>query len=69
MLPLLCIHGALATHTQFDPLFPHIADAFTLHTLTRVSLFGYSLGGYVACMVAQAYPERVEGVVTLGTRY
>lgn len=102
MLPLLCLHGALATHTQFDPLFPHLADGFTLHTLdfdghgaipfpsrslrpehlvenviaymdannlARVNLFGYSLGGYVACMVAQAYPERVERVATLGTRY
>ena len=102
MLPLLCLHGALATHSQFDPLLPHLADTFTLHSLDfeghgvnpflnrslrpehlvenviayldehrldQVNVFGYSLGGYVACMVAQNHPDRVERVVTLGTRY
>lgn len=102
MLPLLCLHGALATHHQFDLLFPHLTDTFTFHSLdfeghgtipfsartlrpehlvenviayldtndlARVNLFGYSLGGYVACMVTKEHPERVERVVTLGTRY
>lgn len=102
MLPLLCLHGALATRQQFDLLRPHLRPDIDLHTLdfeghgdatapnrslraehlvenvmaylddhalTRVNLFGYSLGGYVACMVAQMHPERVERVITLGTRY
>lgn len=102
MVSLLCLHGALATQAQFEPLRPYLAEGFNLHTLdfeghgatpapnralrpehlvenviayldnanlTQVNLFGYSLGGYVACMVAQAYPERVGRVVTLGTRF
>jgi pimeloyl-ACP methyl ester carboxylesterase len=102
MLPLLCLHGALATHHQFDPLRPHLSEHITLHAfnfeghgdtpaphrslraehlvenviayldehnLTRVNIFGYSLGGYVACMVAKNHPDRVERVITLGTRY
>jgi pimeloyl-ACP methyl ester carboxylesterase len=37
--------------------------------LDKVSLFGYSLGGYIACMIARLHPERVGRVATLGTRF
>ncbi|AHG88719.1 hypothetical protein J421_1182 [Gemmatirosa kalamazoonensis] len=33
------------------------------------TLFGYSMGGYVALLVAAAYPDRVARVVTLGTKF
>lgn len=34
----------------------------------RVDLFGYSMGGYVALLVAALHPDRVRSVFTLGTK-
>jgi pimeloyl-ACP methyl ester carboxylesterase len=36
--------------------------------LEKISIFGYSMGGYVALFLAKNYPEKVEAVVTLGTK-
>lgn len=100
--PLLLLHGALGAADQFDGLTPHLADAFTVHTLDfeghgrapqtdrpfridyfvdnarahldahdlhDVAVFGYSMGGFVACRLALALPGRVRRIATLGTRY
>lgn len=37
--------------------------------LASVNVFGYSLGGFVASMVAHDYPERIGRIVTLGTKF
>ncbi len=37
--------------------------------LDRVSLFGYSMGGYVGMYLAKHYPERINKVITLATKY
>ncbi len=37
--------------------------------IEQAHLFGYSLGGYVACLVAREWPQRVARVATLGTRF
>ncbi len=39
------------------------------YAIPQARLFGYSMGGYVACALAQADPERVVGIVTLGTKF
>ena len=39
------------------------------HAVERASLFGYSMGGYVALALAAASPERVARVMTLGTKF
>jgi pimeloyl-ACP methyl ester carboxylesterase len=39
------------------------------HSLERVDIFGYSMGGYVALWFAWRYPERVNSIVTLGTKF
>jgi len=44
-------------------------DALRADGVARATLFGYSMGGYVALLVAAAHPERVERVVTLGTKF
>ncbi len=36
--------------------------------LEKVTIFGYSMGGYVALYLAFKYPERVESVFTLATK-
>lgn len=33
------------------------------------SIFGYSMGGYVAMMLAEQFPERVNRIMTLGTKF
>src|SRR5258705_13595021 len=35
----------------------------------RVTLFGYSMGGYVALLFAHAHPARVARVMTLATKF
>jgi pimeloyl-ACP methyl ester carboxylesterase len=37
--------------------------------LTKVSVFGYSMGGYVALKMAAKYPERIFRIMTLGTKF
>jgi pimeloyl-ACP methyl ester carboxylesterase len=39
------------------------------HSLDRVDIFGYSMGGYVALWFAWLYPQRVNSIVTLGTKF
>jgi len=44
-------------------------DYLQTHSIERTHIFGYSMGGYVACKLALAHPERVHRIVTLGTKY
>lgn len=37
--------------------------------LEDMSIFGYSMGGYVAMYLARHYPERIQKVVTLATKF
>jgi pimeloyl-ACP methyl ester carboxylesterase len=40
-----------------------------LHQLKQVDIFGYSMGGYVALWFAFQNPQRVNRIVTLGTKF
>lgn len=37
--------------------------------ITSVSVFGYSMGGYVALYLAKHHPERIHKIITLATKY
>jgi pimeloyl-ACP methyl ester carboxylesterase len=37
--------------------------------LDKVSIFGYSMGGYVALYLAKHHPERIDKVITLATKF
>jgi pimeloyl-ACP methyl ester carboxylesterase len=37
--------------------------------IPRISVFGYSMGGYVAMYLARHHPEIVEKIITLGTKF
>src|SRR5688572_15290055 len=37
--------------------------------LDKVDIFGYSMGGYVALYLALHYPEKVNRIMTLGTKF
>lgn len=39
------------------------------HNIGSVSIFGYSMGGYVALYLAQKFPNRIESVFTLATKF
>jgi pimeloyl-ACP methyl ester carboxylesterase len=63
-------HGGLPAESEFS------LDAFATAVLAycderqiaHLSLFGYSMGGYVALYLAWKYPERVSKVITLNTK-
>jgi pimeloyl-ACP methyl ester carboxylesterase len=53
----------------FDHFIADIDRAFTEQKWKSAHLFGYSMGGYAALLYAAKHTERVESVVTLGTKF
>ena len=47
----------------------NVIDYLDAHDIERVDIFGYSMGGYIACLVAAQHPDRVNRIATLGTKY
>ena len=47
----------------------NVIDLIDSLGIERVRLFGYSMGGYVAVHLAMTRPDRVDRVVTLGTKF
>ncbi len=39
------------------------------NNLKSITIYGYSMGGYVALYLAKHYPEKIEKVVTLATKF
>jgi pimeloyl-ACP methyl ester carboxylesterase len=39
------------------------------HNLSRINIFGYSMGGYVAIYFARHYPQMANRIFTLGTKF
>jgi pimeloyl-ACP methyl ester carboxylesterase len=74
MLSMECIcpdlpgHGQMAdTCESFDvvSIAAHLAEGIT----APMDIFGYSMGGYVALLLAATYPEKVRKVITLATKF
>lgn len=58
-------HGPLSIE-----LFAHEVLRFLdEHQIEQISIFGYSMGGYVAMYLARYHPHRIKKVVTLATKY
>lgn len=64
-------HGGTPLPEQFSiPLFARYVQQYCLEKgLTKVALFGYSMGGYVALYLARHQPELVSRVITLATKF
>lgn len=64
-------HGGLPADIEFS--IPHFAEStiafLDQNQIPRVRIFGYSMGGYAALYLAWKYPERVEQITTLGTKF
>ena len=44
-------------------------EYLTRHGIEGANIFGYSMGGYVACTLAMQHPHLVKRVATLGTKF
>lgn len=64
-------HGSFVSEEPFSmALFvENVLHYLDKRQLENVHIFGYSMGGYVACLLAKDYPERVGKVVTLSTKF
>ncbi|MCC7505867.1 MAG: alpha/beta hydrolase [Saprospiraceae bacterium] len=64
-------HGGLPLKEPFSmTLFAEAILAFMDREAWEVAdIFGYSMGGYAALQFALLHPERVRGIVTLGTKF
>ena len=64
-------HGGLALPSRFsiDLFAGNVLNYLRGHGLESVHIFGYSMGGYVALKAALKAPEKVAGIVTLGTKF
>lgn len=63
-------HGGNSTDQKLsmDVFLENVLRFMSDHELQSASVFGYSMGGYVALKLAMAYPEKVQKVMTLGTK-
>lgn len=64
-------HGGIPSSHKFsmDLFTQNVVDYLRNNQLEKVSVFGYSMGGYVALNLAKNYPELVDKIVTLGTKF
>lgn len=64
-------HGGSTIPEMFSiPLFASaVLDYIDSKKLDQVSIFGYSMGGYVALYLAAHYPQKIKKVFTLATKF
>lgn len=65
-------HGGLpgaARGFGIEVFAEEVLDFLNRHSLQRVHIFGYSMGGYVALWLAHHHPEKVSSIATLGTKF
>ncbi|HET8837853.1 MAG TPA: alpha/beta hydrolase [Flavobacteriaceae bacterium] len=63
-------HGAHFSSKDFSMEFfaEEVIAFMNRNSLESASIFGYSMGGYVGLKLAMQFPERVEKLITLGTK-
>jgi malonyl-CoA O-methyltransferase len=62
-----CAPGCSETPGDWRDALEQVLDAVLAHCPPRAVFVGWSLGGQLAWALAERYPERVAGVVTLGS--
>lgn len=64
-------HGGVASSKDFSiALFTrNVIDFLQAHAIDQVTVFGYSMGGYVALNTALKVPEKIRKIITLGTKF
>lgn len=63
-------HGGVEAHEplRISLFVRNLSAYFAEKGIRKASIFGYSMGGYVALNYALQFPEQVEKIVTLGTK-
>jgi len=54
---------------SMDNFVSNVLGYLQAHSIQQTNIFGYSMGGYVACKMALSHPEMVRRIATLGTKY
>ena len=54
---------------RIETLAESVIEEMSARGIDRASFFGYSMGGYIALVVAATHPDRVERVATLATKF
>ncbi|HMA36487.1 MAG TPA: alpha/beta fold hydrolase [Chloroflexia bacterium] len=65
-------HGATPLRVpafSMEHFAENVRDYLRQHGIARAHLFGYSMGGYVACVLARTDPALVTSLATLGTKF
>ena len=64
-------HGDNRTSSPFtmDQFVQDVLDYMSKNNINKANFFGYSMGGYVALNLALNHPERVNKIMTLGTKF
>ncbi len=64
-------HGGKEATAPFSISFfaAAVMEFLDTHELDHVSLFGYSMGGYVGLYLAKHHPQRIDHVITLATKF
>jgi pimeloyl-ACP methyl ester carboxylesterase len=64
-------HGGNAFEDKFgiEQFAEDVLSYLNQQQLEQVTIFGYSMGGYVALWLAKENPERLEKIITLGTKF
>lgn len=64
-------HGKTSFNNDFSiQQFSKELEQFILnHQINKATIFGYSMGGYVALYLAFHKPELIERIITLGTKF
>ena len=58
-------------HAEFSiPHFGHdVLEEMKQNDIKQASFFGYSMGGYVAMWLAKYFPDKIDKVITLATKF
>ena len=64
-------HGGHYSSNEFSiALFTeNVIDYLEANSINEITIFGYSMGGYVALNAALRIPEKIKKILTLGTKF
>lgn len=64
-------HGGepIPEHFSIDLFTNNVIDFLNTKAIDNITVFGYSMGGYVALNAALKVPQKIKKIITLGTKF
>ena len=64
-------HGDFASDKEYSIVLftKNVIDYLDKNSIDAINIFGYSMGGYVGLNTALNFPDRINSIVTLGTKF